>query len=165
MGRAIRTVAAGCQAGAERLAASRGGAWASKDASHGLTLCCSTEFAGAPPKSSCHGLSWRPRGVPEQLQLGAGAPAAISRAQPTAHSGSHRVAEYSELKECTRVIESNPWLHAAPPQNPNPMSESTVQILLELQQLRAVPTALGSLFHAHHALVQNLSLAPSLTCY
>ena len=41
--------------------------------------------------------------------------------------------------------------------------ERCVQSLLELWQLRAVPTALGSLFHAHHALVQNLSLTPNLT--
>jgi len=40
----------------------------------------------------------------------------------------------------------------------NPTSESTVQILLELQQLRAVPTALGSLFHAHSSLIQNPQL-------
>jgi len=29
------------------------------------------------------------------------------------------------------------------------MSENLIQTLLELQQLGAVPTALGSLFHAH----------------
>ena len=46
-------------------------------------------------------------------------------------------------------------------QNPNPMSESTIQMLLELQQLRAVPTALGSLFHAYRPLVQTLSLTPT----
>ena len=45
------------------------------------------------------------------------------------------------------------------------MSDSTVQTLLELQQLRAVPTALGSLLHAHHPLVQNLSLFPHLTLF
>jgi len=43
------------------------------------------------------------------------------------------------------------------------MSESTVPVLLELQQLGAVITALGSLFHAHHPLMQNLSLTPNLT--
>jgi len=37
-----------------------------------------------------------------------------------------------------------------PTQNPNPMSESTVQTHLELRQLGAMPTALGSLFHANH---------------
>ena len=40
------------------------------------------------------------------------------------------------------------------------MSESGVQTLLELQQLEAIPTALGSLFRAHHPLVQTLSLSP-----
>ena len=43
-------------------------------------------------------------------------------------------------------------------------SESTVQTLLELQQLRAVPTVLGSPFHAHRHLVQHLSLTPSSPC-
>ena len=45
--------------------------------------------------------------------------------------------------------------------HPNPLSEGGVQTLLELQQLRAVPTALGSPFHAHHPLVQTLSLTSS----
>jgi len=39
-----------------------------------------------------------------------------------------------------------------------PMSENIVQMLLELQQLGARPTALQSLFHAHHPLVQSLFL-------
>ena len=33
-------------------------------------------------------------------------------------------------------------------------------MLCELWQLRAVPTALGRLFHAHHPLEQSLSLTP-----
>jgi len=36
-------------------------------------------------------------------------------------------------------------------------------MLFELQQLKAVPTALGSLFRAQHPLVQNLLLTTSLT--
>jgi len=50
-------------------------------------------------------------------------------------------------------------------QNPNPMSESIVQTLPELQQLGATTTALGSLFQPvpSHPLVKTLSLAPSLT--
>ena len=40
----------------------------------------------------------------------------------------------------------------------NCMSESSVPVLLELQQLGAVPTALGILFHAHYPLVETLSL-------
>ena len=38
------------------------------------------------------------------------------------------------------------------------MFESVVQMPLELQQLRAVPIALGSPFHAHRPLVQTMSL-------
>ena len=41
------------------------------------------------------------------------------------------------------------------------LDENIVQMLLELLQLRAVPTAQGSLCHAHCLLVQNLSLTPS----
>ena len=41
------------------------------------------------------------------------------------------------------------------------MCESVVQTLLELQQLSAVPTALGSPFRAHRPVVQTLSLSPS----
>ena len=46
-------------------------------------------------------------------------------------------------------------------QNSNPMSESVVQMLLELWQLRATITALDSQFHAHCPLVQNLFLTPT----
>jgi len=42
------------------------------------------------------------------------------------------------------------------------MSEGSVQTLLELQKSGAVPTVLGSLFHAHHLLEQNLFLTPKL---
>jgi len=40
------------------------------------------------------------------------------------------------------------------------MSETAVQMLLDLGQFSAVPAALGSLFHAHHPLMQNLPLTP-----
>ena len=43
------------------------------------------------------------------------------------------------------------------------MSKSGVQMLLELQQLGAMLTALESLFHAHCSLVENLFLTPNLT--
>jgi len=43
------------------------------------------------------------------------------------------------------------------------MSESTAQTLLELQQLGAVPTALGRLFHVHCTPVKNLFIIPKLT--
>lgn len=40
--------------------------------------------------------------------------------------------------------------------HPNPMTESSAPMLLELQQLRAVPTALGNLLHAYRPLRQSL---------
>lgn len=46
-------------------------------------------------------------------------------------------------------------------QSSNPTSDSIVLTLLELQQLRAMPAALKSLFHAHHPLMKNFSLTPS----
>jgi len=48
-------------------------------------------------------------------------------------------------------------------QNSTPMSESSVQMLLELWQISALPAALGSLFHAHHPLVQKLFLTLNLS--
>ena len=41
------------------------------------------------------------------------------------------------------------------------MSESAVQMLLEILQLGAMHSALGSLLHAHCPLEQNVSLTPS----
>ena len=46
-------------------------------------------------------------------------------------------------------------------QHPIPMCERAVQTLPELQQLRAVRTALGRLLHTHLPLVQTLSLTSS----
>jgi len=46
-------------------------------------------------------------------------------------------------------------------QKSNPMTKSIVQTPLELQCHRAMATALSSLFHVHHPLVQNLSLTPT----
>ena len=46
-------------------------------------------------------------------------------------------------------------------QHPNPVSESSVQMLPELRQLRAMPTALDSLCHAHCLLEQTLSQPPT----
>ena len=42
------------------------------------------------------------------------------------------------------------------------MPEAVVQMLLELWQLEALSTALGSPFHAHHSLVKSLFLISSL---
>ena len=50
-------------------------------------------------------------------------------------------------------MEFNFRIHAGPPKNH--------MTLPELWQLEAVPTALGSPFHAHHPLVHNLSLIPT----
>ena len=66
----------------------------------------------------------------------------------------------SPTREGTQVgPTSNSRLHIEPPKNY--MTESFVQMLCELRQLRAVPTVLGRLFHAHHPLGQSLSLTPS----
>ena len=59
----------------------------------------------------------------------------------------------------TRFILSNPWLHRDFPKS-NPMPESTDQMFLELLQLSVMSSALGSLFHVHHPLVQTLPLTP-----
>jgi len=48
-------------------------------------------------------------------------------------------------KGLTRIIKSNPWLHIGPPKIQT-IFETTVQMLLELWQLGAMTTALGSLF-------------------
>lgn len=45
------------------------------------------------------------------------------------------------------------------------MSESIVQTPLELQQVGSVTIALGSLFHVHHILVQNLFLISNLVSH
>lgn len=75
----------------------------------------------------------------------------------------HRIIGYPKLEgNCKhhRVETMAPYRTT---QNSNSMSENTVQIYPELQQLRVVITALRSLCHAHHLLVKNLFLTPSLT--
>lgn len=60
----------------------------------------------------------------------------------------------------------NHWVQALAThntQNANPMSERVVQGFLEVQQLGATTTALGSLCHAHCPLLKNLFLTPRLT--
>ena len=71
-----------------------------------------------------------------------------------------KIIEYSKLDVTIRIINSSSWLHTGPGKKLNLLSQSVVQMFLELQHLRAVTTALASLFHAHHLLVQNLSLTP-----
>lgn len=75
----------------------------------------------------------------------------------------HKIVEYLELEgSCKRNQVQTLFPHSAN-QNSNLVSESVVQMLLDLQQLRAVPTFPGSLLHAQHLLMQNLPLTPSLT--
>jgi len=57
------------------------------------------------------------------------------------------------------INKSNSWLHTGPPSN----QTLSPRALHELQQLGAVLTALGSLFHAHHPLVKNVFLISNLT--
>lgn len=61
-------------------------------------------------------------------------------------------------KEHTRITRSPAPASTQYLPKSNPLSENAVQTLLELWQLGAMPTAVGSLFHAHCPLVQNLSL-------
>jgi len=63
----------------------------------------------------------------------------------------------------TRVTESNTWLQHRTTQNSNPMSGSIVQAFLELQQLDAMTTALGSLFQGLNThLGKNFFLSRSI---
>lgn len=68
------------------------------------------------------------------------------------------IIEYPNLEEIHKVHRFQIFSPCRIMENSNSMSESIAQALLEQQQLGAVPIALGSLFHAHHPLVQNLSL-------
>ena len=78
-------------------------------------------------------------------------------------SDKHTIIEYLELEGTIRIIES---VHLLAPhrttQKSDHMSESIVQMLLELRQLCAMTTVLSSPFHAHHPLVKNLLLTPNL---
>ena len=69
--------------------------------------------------------------------------------------------EYPKLEETHKDHEAQLLTPHSTTQNPNPVSESTVQMAFVLWQIRAVLTALGSLFHAHRPLVQTLSLTPN----
>jgi len=64
----------------------------------------------------------------------------------------HRIIEYTELE---RTHKDHRIQHLAPHR-----STQNIQMLLELWQLGAMLAALGSQFHAHCPLVQNLSLTP-----
>ena len=72
------------------------------------------------------------------------------------------IIEAQHIPSCTHEEDS---VHLLTPhrttQYSNLMSESIAQVLLELQQLEAMTTAPGRLFHAHHPLAKNLSLTPT----
>ena len=72
-----------------------------------------------------------------------------------AHSrcaGNHKITEYPELEGTHKDHWAQPLAPHRTTQNPNLTSECDVSMLPELWQLRSMPTALGSLFHAHHPL-------------
>ena len=73
----------------------------------------------------------------------------------------HRATEYPELQGTLKDHQIQLPSTRRTTQNSNPTSESDIQMLLELRQLGAVPSALGSPFHAHCPLVQHLFLTPS----
>lgn len=73
----------------------------------------------------------------------------------------HRMQEYPELEGTHTDNGAQSLAPDSTTQNSNSEFESSVQTVLELWQLKAVPTALDSLFHAHHNLGQNLSLTPT----
>lgn len=61
----------------------------------------------------------------------------------------------------TNLIQSNSRLHQDQSESKLFRHSMECPKLFQLQQLRAVLTALGSLFHAHRPLVGNLSLTPT----
>ena len=73
---------------------------------------------------------------------------------------SRRVIEYPELEGTHKDHRVQLLALHRTTQKPDCMSESTVETLLELWHLGAMPTALGSPFHAHCPLVQTLSPTP-----
>jgi len=81
-----------------------------------------------------------------------------------AKSLNHGVTEYPDLEGTYKDHQVQLPVPHRTPQNLNPMSESIVQMLLELQQLVVMTTALGSLFHCPTSpMVRKLLLIPNLT--
>jgi len=74
----------------------------------------------------------------------------------------HRIIECPTLEGTHKGHQVQSWLHTASTKKSNSVSESTVQTLPKLQQLRAVPIALGSLFYAHCPVVKNLFLISTI---
>lgn len=75
----------------------------------------------------------------------------------------HRIIGYSKLEGTCKHHQVQTTAPYKTTQNSNSMSENTVQMYTELQQLRAVITALMNLCHAPRPLVENLFLTLSLT--
>jgi len=95
--------------------------------------------------------------------LGAGQGLALPALSPQPPSGALLSPGTYRMTESQTITNWKGSMGTAEPisnttQNPNPMSEGTVQTPLEIWQLGAMPASLGSLFHAHCLLVQNLSL-------
>ena len=74
-----------------------------------------------------------------------------------------RITEYPMLEGTFKDHHIQPMALQSTTQNLKPMCESVIWTLLELWQLGAITTALGSLCHAHHLLVKNFFLTSSLT--
>lgn len=57
----------------------------------------------------------------------------------------YRITEYPKLEGSYKGHHVHLWASHSTTQNPNPMSESVVRVLLEFHQHGAAPTSLGSL--------------------
>jgi len=75
----------------------------------------------------------------------------------------HRIVESPELEGTHNSHHVQLLAPHGTIQKSTPVSESIVQILLELQLLGAVTAARSSPFHAHQPLIKNLFLISNLT--
>ena len=75
-----------------------------------------------------------------------------------------RITRYPELEGTHKNHQIQLLIPHRTTQSSNPMSENSVQRLLELLAARGCDLgSLGSLSHAYHPLVKNLILTPNLT--
>lgn len=80
----------------------------------------------------------------------------------TAQQIYHRITDYPKL-EGTQQRSLSPTLGSTKDHPKFKLClRVLIQMLLELQHLSTVTTALGCLFHAHHPLVKNISLSPTM---
>lgn len=76
----------------------------------------------------------------------------------------HRIIKYAELEETHKDHQIQVLAPQRTTQNSNRVSESIVQMLLDLWRFTAATAALGNHFPVpSHSLVKNLFLIPSLT--